>query len=73
MKPSTSRERITPDQDKIDDAVLLLLGLHDAYGSVWKSHNWDALDRAPYDRREVGLGDNAQAGAKPLEVPIGSH
>ena len=52
---------------------MLLLGLHDAYGSVWKSHNWDALDRAPYDRREGGLGDNAQAGAKPLEVPIASH
>lgn len=38
---------ITPDHDKIDDAVLalLLLGLHDEFGSVWKSFDWDALDR----------------------------
>ena len=41
------RERLTPDPDKIDDAVLalLLLGEHDQYGSVWKSHDWDAMDR----------------------------
>ena len=47
MKRSTSNEVITPDHDKIDDAVLalLLLGLHDPYGSVWKSFDWDALDR----------------------------
>ena len=39
-------ERMNPDQDKIDNAVLalLLLGLHDEY-RVWKGHDWDALDR----------------------------
>ena len=37
---------MTIDPDKIDDAVLalLLLGLHDEC-RVWKSHDWDALDR----------------------------
>jgi hypothetical protein len=35
------------DTDLIDDAVLalLLLGLHDEYGSVWKGFDWSALDR----------------------------
>jgi len=35
-----------PDQDKIDDAVLalLLLGYHDNV-RVWKSFDWDAMDR----------------------------
>ncbi len=35
------------DPDRIDDATLalLLLGLHDDAGSVWKSFDWDALDR----------------------------
>lgn len=35
------------DATKIDDAVLalLLLGLHDDHGSVWKGFDWDALDR----------------------------
>ena len=35
------------DTDKIDDATLalLLLGLHSEFGSVWKSHDWDAMDR----------------------------
>jgi hypothetical protein len=34
------------DNQRIDDAVLalLLLGLHDGDG-VWKSFDWDALDR----------------------------
>jgi hypothetical protein len=41
------REKLTPDPDKIDDAVLalLLLGEHDQFGSVWKSFDWDAMDR----------------------------
>jgi hypothetical protein len=41
------REKLTPDHDRIDDAVLalLLLGEHDQYGSVWKSHDWGAMDR----------------------------
>ncbi|MBL8537757.1 MAG: hypothetical protein JNM59_10185 [Hyphomonadaceae bacterium] len=45
MKPP-KRERLIPDHDKIDDAVLalLLLGEHD-YQRVWKSFDWDALDR----------------------------
>ena len=45
MKPP-KRERLVPDHDKIDDAVLalLLLGEHD-YQRVWKSFDWDALDR----------------------------
>jgi DNA-binding PadR family transcriptional regulator len=40
------RERLVPDPDKIDDAVLalLLLGEHN-YQSVWKSFDWDAMDR----------------------------
>jgi hypothetical protein len=40
------REKIVPDHDKIDDAVLalLLLGEHN-YQSVWKSFDWDAMDR----------------------------
>ena len=35
------------DTDLIDDAVLalLLLGLHDEFGSVWKGFDWSALDR----------------------------
>jgi len=35
------------DPDRIDDATLalLLLGLHDGAGSVWKSFDWSALDR----------------------------
>jgi len=35
------------DPDKIDEATLalLLLGLHDAHSSVWKSFDWGALDR----------------------------
>jgi hypothetical protein len=47
MKRRLFYEMITPDHDKIDDAVLalLLLGLHDEFGSVWKSFDWDALDR----------------------------
>lgn len=47
MKRRLLYEMITPDHDKIDDAVLalLLLGLHDEFGSVWKSFDWDALDR----------------------------
>lgn len=34
------------DTDKVDDAVLALLrlGLHDHY-RVWKSFDWDAMDR----------------------------
>lgn len=34
------------DTDRIDDAVLalLLLGLHDG-GRVWKSFDWDAMNR----------------------------
>ena len=37
---------MTIDPDKIDNAVLalLLLGLHDEC-RVWKSHDWDTLDR----------------------------
>jgi hypothetical protein len=40
------RERLNPDHDKIDDSVLalLLLGEHD-YQRVWKSHDWDAMER----------------------------
>lgn len=40
-------DRIAPDHDKIDEATLalLLLGLHSEFGSVWKSHDWDAMDR----------------------------
>jgi len=40
------RERLVPDPDKIDDAVLalLLLGEHN-YQNVWKSFDWDAMDR----------------------------
>lgn len=40
-------DRITPDPDRIDDAVLalLLLGEHDQFGSVWKSFDWAAMDR----------------------------
>lgn len=39
-------DRITPDPDKIDDAVLalLLLGEHD-YQRVWKSFDWGAMER----------------------------
>lgn len=35
------------DPGRIDDATLalLLLGLHGEAGAVWKSHDWDALDR----------------------------
>ena len=34
------------DTDRVDDAVLalLLLGLHDGY-RVWKSFDWDAMNR----------------------------
>ena len=34
------------DSERIDEAVLalLLLGLHDS-GRVWKSFDWDAMDR----------------------------
>lgn len=40
-------DKIIPDHDRIDDAVLalLLLGEHDQYGSVWKSFDWDAMGR----------------------------
>ena len=40
------RERLTPDHGKIDDSVLalLLLGEHD-FQRVWKSHDWDAMER----------------------------
>jgi hypothetical protein len=40
------REKIVHDHDKIDDAVLalLLLGEHN-YQSVWKSFDWDAMQR----------------------------
>jgi hypothetical protein len=40
------RERLAPDHDKIDGAVLalLLLGEHD-YQRVWKSFDWDAMER----------------------------
>lgn len=45
QSPQIDTDRI--DTDRIDDAVLalLLLGLHDAYGSVWKSFDWDAMAR----------------------------
>ena len=35
------------DTNRIDDAVLalLLLGVHDQWGSTWKSFDWDAMDR----------------------------
>lgn len=35
------------DPDRIDDAVLalLLLGLHDEFGSVWKTFDWAAMER----------------------------
>jgi hypothetical protein len=51
-----------PELDKIDDAVLalLLLGRCDAYGSVWKSHDWDALLRL----RDKGLLSNPRGKAK---------
>lgn len=41
------RERLVPDPDKIDDAVLalLLLGEHSDGGAVWKSFDWAAMDR----------------------------
>ncbi len=35
------------DTDRIDEAVLalLVLGLHDEFGSVWKGFDWSAMDR----------------------------
>jgi len=49
------------DQDKIDDAVLALLslGLHDG-ARVWKSFDWDAMDRL----HEKGYISNPQSKAK---------
>jgi len=65
------------DPDRIDDAVLalLLLGLHGEAGSVWKSFDWDALDRLhakglisdPRTRaKSVVLSDDGRARAEVL-------
>ena len=55
------RERLVPDPDKIDDAVLalLLLGEHD-YQRVWKSFDWDAMERL-YDK---GMISDSKSRAK---------
>jgi hypothetical protein len=49
------------DHDKIDDVVLALLylGLHDG-ARVWKSFDWDAMDRL----HEKGYISNPQSKAK---------
>ena len=50
------------DPDRIDEAVLalLLLGLHDQWGSVWKTFDWDAMDRL----HAKGLISNPRSKAK---------
>jgi hypothetical protein len=64
------------DNDRIDDAVLalLLLGLHDG-SRVWKSFDWDAMDRLhrkglisdPVGKtKSVGLSEEGQRRAERL-------
>jgi uncharacterized protein DUF6429 len=46
-EPETlARQRMTPDNDKVDRAVLALLylGLHDV-DRAWKGFDWDAMNR----------------------------
>lgn len=64
--PSTFRNEAKVNLDKIDEAVLalLMLGAHDEkYGTpprVWKSFDWDALDRL----HQKGLISNPRSKAK---------
>lgn len=53
------------DHDRIDDAVLalLLLGRHD-HDRVWKSFDWDVLDRL----HGKGLISNPVSKAKSVEL-----
>jgi hypothetical protein len=53
------------DTEKIDEAVLalLLLGLHE-HDRVWKTFDWDALDRL----HAVGLVSNPRSKAKSVTL-----
>jgi hypothetical protein len=59
--------RMDFDTDRIDDAILALLrlGLHD-YGRVWKTFDWDAMNRL----HEKGLISNPVGKAKSVELTV---
>jgi hypothetical protein len=52
---------MTPDKDRIDDAILPLLyiGLHE-HARAWKGFDWDALSRL----HEKGMIDDPRGKAK---------
>jgi hypothetical protein len=63
---------MTPNLDKIDDAVLALLHLTSftegkgefAYTRAWKGHDWDAMDRL----HEKGLISDPKGKAKSVAI-----
>ena len=63
MEPESTRTEIDPD--RVDDAVLALLrlGLHD-YGRVWKTFDWEAMNRL----HRKGLISNPVGTAKSVEL-----